>query len=140
MKEQEGPMIIYGQIEDPKRKGANIRDVYKTGEAEGLLRFEIVIPIMELRRVVKAFPDCYKGFPAPIPAPIVLEIGEDAYFGKLQVPKSRKKDFYSNYDVQEQWLEAWISATLTDLNHQDVKLAYALNLGGFETEQKVKGA
>jgi len=130
----ERPIIIYGQIRDPKRKGPIKKDVYTRGEAKGLLRFEIAIPVMQLRKVVSAFPTSYKTFPVSI----VLLIGQYQYSGKLNLPESRKEDLYSNEVVREQWLEPWISPELRDKNGRDVKLAYALGLGGFETENTVK--
>lgn len=139
MSNQEGditerPVIICGQIRDPKRKGPNKKDVYTRGEAKGLLRFEIAIPVMQLRKVVSAFPRSYKAFPVSI----VLLIGQSEYSGRLSLPESRKQDLDSNEVVREQWLEPWISAQLKDKNGQDVKLAYALKLGGFESESTVK--
>jgi hypothetical protein len=130
----ERPVIICGQIRDPKRKGPNRKDVYTRGEAKGLLRFEIAIPVMQLRKVVSAFPRSYKAFPVSI----VLLIGQSEYSGRLSLPESRKQDLYSNEVVREQWLEPWISAKLKDKNGRDVKLAYALKLGGFESESTVK--
>lgn len=130
----ERPIIIYGQIRDPKRKGPTKKDVYTTGEAKGLLRFEIVIPVMELRKIVSAFPASYQTFPVSI----VLLIGEYQYFGELNLPESRKEDLYSYEVVGEQWLEPWISPELQDKDGRSVKLAYALKLGGFETENMVK--
>jgi len=130
----ERPVIISGQILDPKRKGPNRKDVYTRGEAKGLLRFEIAIPVMQLREVVRAFPKSYQTFPVSI----VLLIGQSEYSGKLSLPESRKQALYSNEVVREQWLEPWISAKLKDKNGRDVKLAYALKLGGFESENTVK--
>lgn len=126
----ENPVIIDGKIHDPKR---DIKDIYKRGKAKGLPRFEIVIQVMQLKKVVSAFPSNYKTFPVNI----VISIGQSEYSGKLNLPKSRADDLYSNKVVREQWLEPWISPRLKDKNDQDVKLAYALKIGGFENERKV---
>jgi hypothetical protein len=130
----ERPVIVSGELRDPKRKGQTIKDVYTKGEAKGLLRFEIAIPVMQLRKVVNAFPGNYKTFPASI----VLSIGQSEYSGKLNLLESRKKDLYSNEVVREQWFEPWISPQLKDSNGRHVKLAYALKLGGFDAEITVK--
>ena len=130
----ERPIIISGELRDPKRKGQTKKDVYTKGEAKGLLRFEIVIPVMQLRKVVNAFPVSYKTFPASI----VISICQSEYSGKLNLPESRKKDLCSNEVVREQWFEPWISPQLRDSNGRHVKLAYALKLGGFDAEITVK--
>lgn len=124
-------IIVDGKIHDPNRAHD---DVYKTGDAKGLRRFEIMIPVMQLRKIVRAFPNNYKTFPVSI----VLVIGQSEYSGILKLPMSRKQDLDSNKVLTEQWLEPWISPKLTDKNGGDVKLAYALRLGGFECESMVK--
>jgi hypothetical protein len=128
-------IIIDGKIVDPNRDGKH-KDVYKRGQAQGILRFEIVTTKPELERVIKAFPNDYKVFPVTI----TLVIGQHEYYGTLGYPKSlRNRPPVRN--EWERWLLPWIAAKLEDKNGRDVKLAYAIKLGGFNVgkyEQPVK--
>ena len=139
------PITVGGRIVCPDRKKSGvITAYYKTGAAIGLARFEIAVPVPQLREMKMAFPDCYS--PCHYSSnrcqhyvAIKLIIGDCEYDGRLCIPDSRVQDVGSSEPLPpgRQYREPWISASLEDKSGEDVKLAYALKLGGFTREAPV---
>jgi len=128
------------------------QSVYQTGIASGLLRIEISVTPLELRRMILAYrnqygvllnPGSYGRVPHRQSAylGITLVFGKDEYKASLAVPRSALPQLTPGSPLRRSNREPWIPAgPVIDQHGSDVKLAGVLNRARFPVMQWTRQA